>query len=456
MSSPELIEEFVSESRRSLQQLEADLLHAERNGADDDLIGRVFRTVHSMKGNGGFLGFTTLVELSHEAETVMDAVRNGELELNHALMDAILGAIDRLTTMLDDPDLGEGQSIEAEVAALTLAAGGGDSGTDSFPADDMASSESAVESNPGTVFLIKADAGALRKSADVRKEGMVKGLEQAGELIEGYGDLDTLEDAQGVVEFKMRSELPGDIIADLYNIPAGDVQEQLEPQEQPAAKPASQSTPQDPVQTAKEQPQSGALVANQAAPASSSAPSAAAEAKGATTPKPSMRQTPQEKPPMPTETGRSANPSSGDTSVRVSTRFLDDLLEFTGNMVMARNQLLSRYQFHDDISFATLSRCITNVHKSVVQQRMQSIGTLFDRFHRVVRDLSRKLGKEVDLFIEGGEIELDRTILEAFSDPLTHMVRNALDHAIETPDERTAGGKGRGWPFGSACLPSKR
>ena len=143
------------------------------------------------------------------------------------------------------------------------------------------------------------------------------------------------------------------------------------------------------------------------------------------------------------QTNTQANTSNQDSTIRVSSKFLDELLTFTGNMVMARNQLLTRYNFQGDQSFATLSRSITDVHKGVVQQRMQTVGALFGRFHRVVRDLSKKLGKEVDLIIEGEDIELDRSIMEAFNDPLTHMVRNAMDHAIETPEVRMAAGKSR-------------
>lgn len=132
-----------------------------------------------------------------------------------------------------------------------------------------------------------------------------------------------------------------------------------------------------------------------------------------------------------------------EATMRVPVRFLDELLRHTGTMVMARNQLLTRHAFQEDVAFSTLSRCIAEVHKSVVQSRMVPMSELFDRFHRVVRDLAKKLGKEVELHIDGGDIELDRTILEAFADPLTHLVRNGLDHAIEDPAERVQRGKPR-------------
>lgn len=467
MSSPEMIEEFVADSRRSLQQLEADLLLAERNGADEELIGRAFRTVHSMKGNGGFLGFTTLVELAHEAETVMDMVRNGQLTLEGNLMDAILGSVDRLMAMLDEEGLGEGSSVEAEVAALRTASGEFDElASDDLDqvtpeSDTFPQSDAVAVTGPGTVLHIKAETQAMRKAADCRK-GLVKGLQEAGEIVGGDVEVQALEDANGVVEFRLRTDLPADMVADLYHIDPQNIVEVPDPDAvQEATEPNSDRLrPVDATEASRkasaEGGDPGALTRRsdtikkptpEAAPVPAPAPAPAASPGTASilrdsTPSGTGVATKDSKAAnSPVETGRSSG--GGGTTVRVSTRFLDDLLEFTGNMVMARNQLLSRYQFQDDISFATLSRCITNVHKSVVQQRMQSIGTLFDKFYRIVRDLARKLGKEVDLFIEGGDIELDRTILEAFSDPLTHMVRNALDHAIEPPEERTAAGKGR-------------
>ncbi len=112
-------------------------------------------------------------------------------------------------------------------------------------------------------------------------------------------------------------------------------------------------------------------------------------------------------------------------------------------MVMARNQLMNEFDFSGNTAFRTLSYAITGVHETVIETRMQTTGSLFERYRRVVRDLARQLGKEVALHIEGGDLELDRTILESFADPLTHLIRNSLDHALETPEEREAAGKNR-------------
>ena len=128
------------------------------------------------------------------------------------------------------------------------------------------------------------------------------------------------------------------------------------------------------------------------------------------------------------------------STIRIGVDVLDELLELIGEVVLGRNQFLTKHE--GDTTFQTLSQSITKLHQHVIQTRMQPIGNLFNKYKRTVRDLSRDMGKKIELNIEGGELELDRTILEAFSDPLTHLVRNSVDHGIEEPDVRSSSGKG--------------
>jgi two-component system, chemotaxis family, sensor kinase CheA len=148
-------------------------------------------------------------------------------------------------------------------------------------------------------------------------------------------------------------------------------------------------------------------------------------------------------PPLPPMEKAAAEPAGDDTMMRVRVRFLDELLQLTGNMVMARNQLLSNYNFADDPAFATLSQCVTEVHKTVVRTRIQPISSLFARCERLVRDLCRQLGKEVNLEVRGRDLELDRSVIETFADPLNHLLRNAVDHGVESPAARLQAGKSR-------------
>ncbi len=130
-----------------------------------------------------------------------------------------------------------------------------------------------------------------------------------------------------------------------------------------------------------------------------------------------------------------------DPTMRVPTSVLNHLLQITGGMVMARNQLLNASESLDNPSLERLCRLISDVHETVIKTRKSTTGTLFNKFQRVIRDLSLSLGKEVELVIDGGDLELDKAIIDSFSDPLTHLVRNCIDHAIESPDQRLAAGK---------------
>ncbi|MCB9495689.1 MAG: hybrid sensor histidine kinase/response regulator [Fibrobacteria bacterium] len=146
----------------------------------------------------------------------------------------------------------------------------------------------------------------------------------------------------------------------------------------------------------------------------------------------------------PTPTPRIVPPPSGerkqgDGTIRIGVEVLDQLLELIGEVVLGRNQLLSHHR--DDPRFTVLSRSITRLHQHVIRTRMQAVGVLFERYRRTVRDLSLQLGKKVEILIEGGDLELDRTVLEALADPLTHLVRNALDHGLENGEERSQAGK---------------
>ena len=176
-----------------------------------------------------------------------------------------------------------------------------------------------------------------------------------------------------------------------------------------------------------------------------------ADASSAISPK-VAKTSPTPPPPSPTSTPQAAQPQPAaaqsttrvsDPTMRVPSSVLNHLLQITGGMVMARNQLLNSSDSLDNPSLERLSRLISEVHETVITTRKSTTGVLFNKFQRIVRDLALSLGKEVELVIEGGELELDRGIIDSFSDPLTHLVRNCIDHAIETPEQRLAVGKPR-------------
>ena len=138
-------------------------------------------------------------------------------------------------------------------------------------------------------------------------------------------------------------------------------------------------------------------------------------------------------------TAAASQAANAPSAIRVGVEVLDELLELIGEVVLGRNQLIFSHQ--GDPAFDGLSRSITRLHQHVIRTRMQNVGSLFERYRRTVRDLSQHLGKKVEIVIEGGELELDRTVIERLADPITHLVRNAVDHGLETSEERSQKGK---------------
>ncbi len=328
----ELVVEFVNESREHLAGIESQLLDIEEGGANADLelVNEVFRSIHSIKGAAGFMGFATLGKLAHELENVLNLVRNRQLVPTSPIVDILLKAADKLRSMIDDIE----HSNEADIS-------------------------------------IHLDA-----------------LER---IIAGLIDEET---------------------------PVNAVQTQAE------------TTTTDEVEP---KPPAARIAAE------------VAEAKPEAV---EIQDTPKNKPAVPTSAPLEPlrnTATTADSSIRVGVGVLDRLMTLAGELVLSRNQLLQTLGAKDLAKFdavsARVDQVTTDLHETVMQARMQVVGTVFNRFPRVVRDLSSQLGKQCDLKIEGAEVELDKSIIEAIGDPLTHLVRNAVDHGVESPQQRQAAGK---------------
>lgn len=423
----ELISEFVQESVQGLAEIESDLLTLESAGSsDNELINRIFRTVHTIKGSGGYLKLSSLVSVAHRAETLLDNIRVGTQEPTPTVTDAVLGAIDTLKQMLEKADLGAtfdyaptikkldaalGTSSPATAdsgAATAHAASGTQSASSGLTAADIESIRAAL-SGKALLFRVDIDLARIQQVVDV-KEGLVAALNSIGKVLHIDRPVDEINRAtSGNCCVHLETVLEKDLLVDYFNFAPDDVHllniDEL--------KPIAASIEKAPQQVAVRPTEP--VVAESTVQHAGKTASAKQEAIKA----------------------------SADQSMRVPVHILHKLLEWTGTMVMARNQLMNEYEFNGNTAFRTLSQAISGVHETVIETRMQTTGSLFERYRRVVRDLARQLGKEVALHIEGGDLELDRTILESFADPLTHLIRNSLDHALETPAEREAAGKNR-------------
>lgn len=431
-----LLAEFVQEGLQGLTDIETDLLSLETDGgSDQELVNRIFRAVHTIKGNGSYLKLENLVAVAHRAESLLDRVRSGAETPNAQVTDAVLAAVDSLKLMLQTNDLGA--TFDSRIALSKLDAAlnhtTGLVATDSLSESDIVKIQKTV-GRMGVVFCLHLELEAIRQAIDV-KEGVVVGLSSIGKILHSsipHDQIDSL--AKGACTVYLETVLSADMLCEHFNLKPECVYvvdvAKLKPSKTASAAPV----PSDSTVTA-------VAVAN--APKVASPVPAEKPIAPVAVPNSSSQQSSKEAAPSKSASKAAVDKNAADQSMRVPVHILNELLEWTGTMVMARNQLMNEFDFRGNAAFRTLSQSITGVHETVIETRMQTTGSLFERYRRIVRDLSRQLNKEVALHIDGGDLELDRTILESFADPLTHLIRNSLDHALETPAEREAVGKNR-------------
>lgn len=356
----EIIDEFLVESHENLDRLDTELVDLEQR-PDPETLASIFRTIHTIKGTSGFLGFAVLERLTHVGEFLLSKLRDGELEVTEARTSALLRTVDAIRALLrvvhDTGSDAGGPPIDDLVAELErLQEPSSDGGT---PAPDTAG-----EAEP--------------PSTDATSEPRTRESEAAfGELVVSKGLVDP-----GAVEDAVRRQRAG-----------------------------------DPRHVGELLVEAGAL-----------APQAVVDTLDAQRDQRSQR---------------TSNPA--DSVIRVDVGLLDDLMNLVGELVLARNQILQFTQSSGDAVLTGTSQRLnlitTELQEGVMKTRMQPIDQVWSRFPRVVRDLAVSCDKRVRIEMVGRETELDRTILEAIKDPLTHLIRNSVDHGIELPEERVAAGK---------------
>jgi len=430
----DLVADFINEGLQGLRDVEADLLSLETDGGSDtELVNRIFRAVHTIKGNGSHLKLENLIRVSHLAETLLDRVRCGQQAVHSKVTDAVLAAVDALTAMLLSTCLGASFDTAPVLAKLNSVldpasvAMGSDRNASGIDNADFGLVAKAWNGKY-FVYAIHVDLEKLHSAIDL-KEGVVAGLSSVGKLLHAsipIASLDTTNTGSCTIYFE--TVLDASILSEHLQVDAKDIVAlDLKAKRTASTQAPSVAAP------------SKANLATATEPPKPDTPKVSTAAIAA--PKVEAKKTP-DAAPVPATSAANTKATS-DQTMRVPVHILHELLEWTGTMVMARNQLMNEFNFTGNTAFRTLSQAISGVHETVIETRMQTTGSLFERYRRVVRDLARQLGKEVALHIEGGELELDRSILESFADPLTHLIRNCMDHALETPAEREAAGKNR-------------
>ena len=490
---------FEEEAQELLGELESGLLELEQEPDDFDLINRIFRALHTIKGSGAMFGFDAIAAFTHEVETVFDLVRGGSVPVTKELLNCVLRSRDQVLVMLTDPahaDEAVGRTILRD---LESAACSGDSAVDCALVGVGESGEPDAETDVGEVDTGAApDANACELYVIMFQQAAPPTPEQVEELADGLAKLGSC------AMCRMEGDEPGwvarlfttsdrDAVEDVFFLTdaALDVHV-LGPDEWEAVRPEGVDfEAASPVGTGDAAPPeaetaaaSGAgiedlpLIDEMAAPAETgdaergelpdalvepakAEPPSAIPAPAPTPPKwpePAGREATPPKQPPPRASARHGREDGPDaraaaqapetgSSIRVAADKLDKLVDLVGELVIVQAQISQMAGERHDTQMTLLAEALEHLsdelRDSTLGIRMLPIGSSFSRFRRLVRDLSAELGKEIGLATEGAETELDKTVIERLGDPLVHLLRNSIDHGIEPPDVREAAGKRR-------------
>lgn len=382
-------EDFLVEANEIIEQLGSELVRLEREPDNKELLNSIFRGFHTIKGGAGFLNVEPLVLVCHGAEEVFDYLRNGTLSLDNNIMDTVLQVADVVGSILNQVAEGR-QDLDAAPPELLEQ-------LDTYvrvAKDPSAAKAPAQPEAPAAVTEAPSE-----DSADLEFDSIIDGV-RAG-LFEDEDVEESAPESDEITEEEFEALL-----------------DQLQGGGAPAATPAPEPAP-EPISAAAPTPPVAA-----AAPAKPSAPASDAKAR---------------------EGGN--NVSTPDATIRVSVSRLDSVMNLVGELVLVRNRLTN---LGADLENEELKKTVANLdlvtadlQNGVMQTRMQPIGKVFSRFPRLARDVARSLDKEIELTMRGEDTDLDKNLVQALSDPLVHLVRNAMDHGIEAPDVREAKGKPR-------------
>ncbi|MEF2145891.1 MAG: chemotaxis protein CheA [Desulfovibrionaceae bacterium] len=485
---------FKEEAFELLAELETTLLELEENPEAVNIVNRVFRALHTIKGSGAMFGFDAISDFTHEVESVFDMVRNGDLRVDHALLNQAFAARDHLLRMMEE---GGGEEVDKEEAATILvelrriAAGEAESVAsecsteveESWPDEADWADGSGMDSEPEKealspekrLLLVRIVPGREVAARNLPIEFLLDELTKLGtcEVRANETSLPALEqldpekmylswdilletdrDESDVLDIFFFSDVPLDV--EIRPWGKGEDFSLLAPPEDVGEE--GNCKPREQLQSYTEMPFEDSAELLQL-----SAPEPEQDGEIASEPVASLPQTDRDSPvrpePGPIEQakptqhavapdviGPSRGPDSG-SSIRVAADKLDSLVDLVGELVIVQAQISQLAIDQDDKELKRLSedleRLSDELRDSALGVRMLPIGTTFSKFRRLVRDLASELGKEIELTTSGADTELDKTVMERLTDPLVHLLRNSIDHGVELPEERLKEGKPR-------------
>ncbi|TBW37614.1 chemotaxis protein CheA [Siculibacillus lacustris] len=410
---------FRQEAQDLLALLETTLLDLERAPGDGALIDTAFRALHTIKGSGSMFGFEVVAGFTHHVETAFDKVRQGTLAPNRELIAVALRARDHMRILIEEPEAADSAAGDAVLDDLRRIIAPAGAGAATVATTVVAAAPSGAPEVAATWRIrMKLPADAMANGTnpllildELRSLGAAT-VTAVTDAVPGLADIDPSV-CHVTWEVDLTTSEPLSTIEDVFMFIRDEMTLEISPLEVAAATPSEGATVPAPGPAAS---------AKIAAPAPATAPSTAT---------PDAR--------------RDAAAARANSSVRVPAERLDELMERVGELVITQSRLRQISVASSDPSVKAVAeeieRLVLELRDTTMGIRMVPIGSLFGRFRRVVHDLSRDLGKQVELIMQGEETELDKTVIEQLNDPLVHMIRNAIDHGLEDPQERLAAGK---------------
>ncbi|WP_417513852.1 chemotaxis protein CheA [Marinobacter sp.] len=443
----EILQDFLVEAGEILEKLSEQLVDLEQHPDDSNLLNAIFRGFHTVKGGAGFLQLDALVNCCHSAENVFDILRNHKRRVDSELMDVVLEVLDHVNAMFEQVRNREELTPAPDelIAALDALALPQDAAPSAAAAPLEKPSEAGLEDGDITDDEFEQLLDALHGEAPAAKADTSPTQEQPAAGHGGSGDDITddefealLDELHGKGKFAAQ-EAPGAGAGakaaagpvagnDAELISDDEFEKLLDELHGKGGSPTTGDAVHKPAEPQQEQAETAKP--GQQKNKANAQPVAKAPAKN----------------PAPAPAAREQAPVA-ETTVRVDTKRLDDIMNMVGELVLVRNRLQRLGSASEDEhmhkAVSSLDVVTTDLQTAVMQTRMQPIKKVFGRFPRVVRDLARSMKKEVNLVMHGEDTDLDKNLVEALSDPLVHLVRNSVDHGIEAPDVREKAGKPR-------------
>ena len=439
MDTNQYMDMFLDESHEHLQSLNEGLLSLEENSDDVSVVNEIFRNAHTLKGMSATMGYNKIAELTHEMEDVLDLIRKEQLKLNEDIIDTLFKCLDSLEQMINSVGDGEAEDV-VDVTDLVAKLSSISKGTPMPKAADAAAEAAPQEAaDSPSIVLTDIDKDVLKQAKEsgmigvhvqvtlaatcllksARSYMVMNALDELGDVIKSVPPAEDLEQEKFDHTFDVLLITAAEVkdveealesISEIEKVSVNVVDTEAKAEEQ---------TPAEAPKAAEAKPQAKAPVKTPAkAPAKKEASKKDA-----------------------------AHHKHQSQSVRVDIDKLDTLMNLMGELVINKVRLEQIGQTHRlaelTETLEQMDRVTTDLQNIVMKVRMVPVSAVFNRFPRMVRDVSKELNKEINLTIEGEETELDRTVIDEIGDPIMHLLRNSLDHGVEHPDDREAKGKPR-------------